>query len=325
MIGFLKQTIIEKIIGANQISLFVHEAPDFDALGAAFGLKNFIKNFDSSKNVEIIGIDLLDDTFSKGIFPFEKHHVSNDFISRSLGIVLDTANSERILSGRHKYCKELIRIDHHPKIETIGNLEWVDPNYPATCQMITEMLFSWEPNFVTSSVAGYLYAGLITDTGRFLHSNTLDSTYESAAKLIRTGFDREKVHNAIYLRSLKEVKFDSYIIERVLCDYNLGFAYAIIPKNAFNKFDIDLRMSYVHVLNNIQNLEVWMTVYYDDVLKVWKGSLRSRRIPINNIAEKFNGGGHPLAAAFKLKNKSQYKQIVDEMIVYLQDKKGMFE
>jgi phosphoesterase RecJ-like protein len=76
-------------------------------------------------------------------------------------------------------------------------------------------------------------------------------------------------------------------------------------------------MSMVHVLNNIKGLEIWMTIYYDDSLKAWRGSLRSRNLPINQIAEKYNGGGHRLAAGFTLKNLAQAKKIRNDIIMYL--------
>jgi phosphoesterase RecJ-like protein len=60
-----------------------------------------------------------------------------------------------------------------------------------------------------------------------------------------------------------------------------------------------------------------MTIYYDDTIKSWRGSLRSRNLPINQIAEKYNGGGHKLAAGFTLKNLGQAKKMRTDIINYL--------
>ena len=98
---------------------------------------------------------------------------------------------------------------------------------------------------------------------------------------------------------------------------NFKFGYVVIPKNAFEKYDIDLRMSMVHVFNNINELEVWMSVYYDDTIRKWRGSLRSRNIPINFIAEKYHGGGHKFAAGFTLDKKNDYKHLVKDLAKYL--------
>ena len=93
---FLQKLIIDKITHYRKISLFFHEIPDFDALGSCFALKRFIKDTFPEKEVHIIGLDILDETFSKGFFEFNLTHVNNDFIRESLGIILDVANENRI-------------------------------------------------------------------------------------------------------------------------------------------------------------------------------------------------------------------------------------
>jgi phosphoesterase RecJ-like protein len=102
----------------------------------------------------------------------------------------------------------------------------------------------------------YLYGGLLTDTNRFLYPTTKPSTFELASKLFTIDFNKNKLYDIIYLKTLKEAKFDSYIMSLVKFDSNSSFAYAVIPKNAFKKFDIGLRMSMVHVLNNIKNIQI---------------------------------------------------------------------
>jgi phosphoesterase RecJ-like protein len=94
--NFLKTAIINKITECAKISLFFHEVPDFDALGACYALKRYIRDLFPEKEVAIIGLDVLDESFSKGFFSFDKQHVPNDFLTDSLGIILDTANEQRV-------------------------------------------------------------------------------------------------------------------------------------------------------------------------------------------------------------------------------------
>jgi phosphoesterase RecJ-like protein len=93
---FLKTAIINKIKEYEKISLFFHEVPDFDALGACYALKRYIRDVSPEKEVAIIGLDVLDESFAKGFFSFDKRHIPNEFLSQSLGIILDTANEQRI-------------------------------------------------------------------------------------------------------------------------------------------------------------------------------------------------------------------------------------
>jgi phosphoesterase RecJ-like protein len=107
-----------------------------------------------------------------------------------------------------------------------------------------------------SPTATFLYAGIITDTNRFLYLNTRPSTFQLVSKLLTTNFDRQRINDSIYLKTLKEAKFDSYVMHRVKLIKELKFAYAILAKNSFAKFQVELRMSMVHVLNNIEGLEI---------------------------------------------------------------------
>jgi phosphoesterase RecJ-like protein len=109
---------------------------------------------------------------------------------------------------------------------------------------------------VLAPTATFLYAGIVTDTNRFLYLSTRSSTLQLASKLLLTNFDRQRINDAIYLKSLKEARFDSYVIRQVKVLPELKFAYAILNKNSFEKYDIELRMSMVHVLNNIKGLEI---------------------------------------------------------------------
>jgi phosphoesterase RecJ-like protein len=104
--------------------------------------------------------------------------------------------------------------------------------------------------------AMFLYAGIVTDTNRFLYLTTKPSTFLLVSKLLATNFDRQKINDAIYLKTLKEAKFDSYVIRQVKFINEYKFAYAILARNSFEKYNVELRMSMVHVLNNIRGLEV---------------------------------------------------------------------
>ena len=315
--NFIQKNIINKITEYDKIALFFHEIPDFDALGSCYALKIFLTDKFPEKQIEIIGLDILDPNFGKGFFHFDQTHVTNDFLQNSLGIILDVANEARVWSSRHRFCKELIRIDHHPQIESFCDIEWIDEKSPATCELVGMMLYEWDQLYVSEIVASYLYAGIITDTGRFLYESTRPETFTLASQLIDRNFDRNEIYKSVYLKSFKQSRFESYVVSKIKLNKNFKFGYVIIPKNAFEKYDIDLRMSMVHVFNNINELEVWMSVYYDDTICKWRGSLRSRNIPINFIAEKYHGGGHKFAAGFTLDKKNDYKHLVKDLTKYL--------
>lgn len=312
-----KEIIVKKIEQYENIAIFFHELPDLDALGSSYGLLYFIKTKYPNKDVRIIGLDTLSTRFQNNMYDFDKRHVPNEFLTNSLGIILDTANAARIWSGRHNYCRELIRIDHHPKLETIADYEWVDDSYCATAEMIAELLFEWDYNSVLIPTCNSLYAGLATDTGRFLYSSVTPKTYAIASKLVSKGCNRQKVHNAIYLKDVNWMKFTSYVLKKAHFDNDLGMAWAKLGKNSFDRYDIKLRLSMVHVLENIKGINIWFTFYFDNALKQWKGSIRSTKLPINQIAEKYHGGGHKLAAGVTIYKRKEFKMMINDIKEYL--------
>jgi phosphoesterase RecJ-like protein len=62
-------------------------------------------------------------------------------------------------------------IDHHASNFKFADINLMDANAPATCQLVYDLLQSEKVNF-TKSVAISLFIGLYTDTGGFKYSNT---------------------------------------------------------------------------------------------------------------------------------------------------------
>lgn len=318
----IKETIIQKIEQYKNIAIFFHELPDLDALGSSYALHFFLKTKYPDKEIKIVGLDTLSEQFGNGLYDFDKRPTTNEFLSESLGIILDTANASRVWTGRFTSCKELIRIDHHPKLETIANYEWVDDTYCATAEMIAELLLEWDKNNILIPICDGLYAGLLTDSGRFLYPSVTPRTYQITAQLIALGCNREKVHDAIYLKDVNRMKFTSYILKKAHFDSDLGFAWAKLGKNSFDRYGVKLRMSMVHVLGSLKGIHIWFTFYYDNVVKQWKGSIRSTKLPINKIAEKYHGGGHKLAAGVTIYKKKEMKMLVNDIRKYLKQNKA---
>lgn len=314
------QVIIDKIKEYDCISLFFHERPDFDTLGSCFAVREFIKTNFPNKIVKIIGLDTLPQIYGSTLFVFnaQQNKASDEYLASSLGIISDTANAARVYSRKNTLCRETIRVDHHPETENFADFEWIDPMMPATCEMWST-LFLQSKLKLTSDCAKYLYAGILTDTGRFLHSNTLPSTYDITSKLVATGFRKSEVHDAVYLRDENQIRFTNFLMGRMVIDRKV--AYFVIPKGAHKKFGIYPQLSMVHLLSDIKNVLIWSTVYFDDQTLSWKGSLRSKDIQINHIAAEFAGGGHKFAAGFTVDSLREYDKVIARLHSYLRDLK----
>lgn len=174
-----------------------------------------------------------------------------------LGIILDTANSNRVLTQKHLLCKELICIDHHPQLEPLAPLSYVDPLVPACSQILHEIFLFLEPDYIyTSKVGQYLYAGIITDTNYLLSSTVLDETLSAVSNIVSRGINRDLVHDAIFLKTINQKKMEMHILKKLNVTQN-GLAYVIVDKRKILKYCPD-NASYLvtNLIQNVMNVEL---------------------------------------------------------------------
>lgn len=196
-------------------------------------------------------------TYQEKILFEYNHPLPNDQdISESLGIVVDTANELRVMTQKHKLCKELINIDHHPQVENFATINFIDPIYPACSQIVATMFAYLEPDYVfTAKTAQYLYAGIVTDTNNLLSPTVSTETFNILGKIVAKGINRDQVIDAIFLKTLNQKKFDSYVLKRINITAN-GLAYAIVSKRSIHKYKMENCPSTITLLANLLNIEI---------------------------------------------------------------------
>ena len=89
----IKRAILDKIKEYEKIVIFRHKRPDGDAVGSTKGLCAILRLTYPEKDIRIINTDYCDYV---SFLDDEKWSVEDDFYSDALGIVIDTATSDRI-------------------------------------------------------------------------------------------------------------------------------------------------------------------------------------------------------------------------------------
>lgn len=296
------------------ISLFFHERPDGDAWGSCFAFYYFLKSYLPKTKVAIIGVNNIDDNFLKK--SFDQSLIKNDFgnedIKNSLGIILDTSNSQRVYTQQHLNCDKLVRIDHHPKVDTIGQVEIIEQDASSTCEILFQILKIINAKSINVDVAKNLYIGLNTDTGNFSYALN-NQTFLVANELIKILKDQYKnILKNLRYKTLDEKKTEIYLNKKI--KYCKNYAYLIIPKNFF-KNKHSSQNSYIYLLADVTANKIWTSLYYEHESKIWKGSIRSHDsdCDVSLIAKQFGGGGHKNASGFILKSKSEFKNVIKEI------------
>lgn len=301
--------IYNKIKKYDTIVIARHIGPDPDALGSALGLKELILNTFPHKKVYTVGTPA-----SKFKYLGQMDKMSEELYKNSLLIVTDTPNISRIDGVDSSKFEYVIKIDHHPFIETFGDLEWIDVKSSSASQLIIELAFKTRLK-INDKAALQLYTGLVADTERFLYPCTQPYTFELVHKLLKkTNLDITDAYEQLYKKPFKEVKFNGYIADNMTLTEN-GLAYIKITDETLKKYDIDASTArnMVSNYNYIEEMLVWVILTYDKSIDMIRGSIRSRGPVINDVASDFNGGGHPFASGCKVANDEEIESLIKEL------------
>ena len=127
--------ILDKIKEYDRIIIFRHKRPDGDAVGSTKGLREILRLTYPEKEILLLNADYSDYVAFLGD---EDAPVSDDYYATALGIVIDTATSDRISNPKYALCREVVRIDHHIDNRPYTEISWVEEEKSSSCEMIAE-------------------------------------------------------------------------------------------------------------------------------------------------------------------------------------------
>lgn len=288
----------------QRILVVAHEKPDGDALGAALGLAQILR--DNGKQADALLPDPIPAKFeaiagADFLTALDGATLRNDY---DLVVALDCANSARLALGTQldiaALGTPLLNVDHHVDNSVDADWSLVDGKAAATAQLVYEIAESMPVWTISARAATLLLVGLITDTGAFRFSNTSGAALRAAAGLREHGADWERVVNAAFFsKPLRQQQFETEMLHSCVKSACEGhFLYAAIPDELFAKYDFDMRdgESIIDLLREIDGVVIAALIYKRN--GQFKVSLRSKDLhfPVGPIARQFNGGGHQMAA-----------------------------
>lgn len=300
--------IIQKIREYDKIVIFRHVFPDPDSYGSQVGLKSIITNTFPDKEVYIIG-EHNEKLSYIGTMDTEEVKISSD----TLAIILDVSNEERIDNQSFKNAGFTIKIDHHePFSKKFEDLTWVDTEYKSCSEMILDLYLDNRGVFNICDLGiKALYTGIVGDTGRFLYLENPTALFRKLSE-VEFNFNTKEIYMNMYKRSKKELKYLGYIYENFEETEN-GVAYLKIPYKIIRKFDfkaIDAARR-VNALADTEGIRNWLFFAENEDGKIL-AEFRSNGPIVNEIAFRFGGGGHALAAGATLENWDVVDKIVRE-------------
>lgn len=312
-------SIMEEILHAiktyDTIIIHRHIRPDGDCIGAQIGLKYFIKENFPEKQVFVVGEE--DESLA---FIGRMDEIPNSFYQGALVMIVDTANHERISDRRYILADKRISIDHHPQTEQIGEIEWVDPSYTSTCEMIIDFIHHFPHLTLSRRGRNALFCGIVTDTNRFLNPKVTGKTFQRAGKILNESVDLSSLYQHLYNEPLELFRFRGYMMNHLITPGN-GLAYFVVDRHMVNKHQLNGQMTsaLANALQHIDGISIWFIAMEDPETRQVRVSLRSNRYPINHIASQFGGGGHPYASGVMLNDVGLIPLLVHAISDYLRE------
>ena len=314
--------ILEECSNAKTIGISGHVRPDGACVGSCMGLYLYLKK-ELSEEVEIdVLLEKPSDVFAC-IEDIEQ--IKSEFTADKQYDVFFALDCEKGRLGEaEKYfdaAKKTINIDHHiSNADGSGQLNYVVPTASSASELVYDLL---ENDKINEAIAKAIYIGIIHDTGVFQYSNTAPKTMQTAAELIKFGFDFPKlieetfyqktyVQNQIMGRALLEsISFmDGRCIVSGVDKKTMDF-YNVTSK------DLD---GIVNQLRNTKGVDCAVFMYETGVLE-YKVSMRSNeKVNVAMVAEFFGGGGHVRAAGCTMKG--TFHDVINNLSLHIAEQLG---
>ncbi len=301
----------EEIISVpRKVLIIPHFKPDADALGSSLGLAGYLKK--KKHDVTVITPSDYPEflswmpgnsevvIFSKDkISQFEKQTEESDLI-----FCLDFSSLKRINELGELVAKspaKKVLIDHHLEPEEFADFVQWDDTAASTAELVYRLIHELkDERYVDEDIANCLYAGLMTDTGGFRHSNTTQRVFETAAALVQHGADPARISKLIYdTNTLERVRLMGFVLKdklNVLPDYRT--AYIALRIEDLKKYSSQTGDTEGLVNFGLSVKGVRLAVLISERKENIKLSFRSLGdFSVNDFARKhFDGGGHKNAA-----------------------------
>lgn len=211
----------------------------------------------------------------------------------------DCGDLKRLGACAHIPRGKLLNLDHHATNDRFGDLNLVDEH--ATCSgMVAAKLLDRLDVDLDRAMADNLYATLVFDTGRFMHSNTDAAAFRFAARLADLGVDVSAINRALtYTKKPQDLAITRLGIERLCIDEQEPRLAGI----ALSRADIatvgepEDWGDMVEVPRSLAGNQIAYLMRESKDGTMTRMSLRSNPpFQVSPVAQAFGGGGHLQAA-----------------------------
>jgi phosphoesterase RecJ-like protein len=293
----------ETLSGVSEVALACHVNPDADALGSMLGLSNHLRAM-GTRTVCSFPNDPFEMPRWADLLPGTEALVPPTAFPNDPPVMVtcDVTSIDRlgVLGGPAVRARSLIWVDHHVTNGGLGTVTLVDPSASSTCELVWRLVKELGGQ-IQIETAVCLYAGLVTDTGRFQYQAVGPDTLRLAAELREFPFDHTRLVQALYEdNGAAYLRVVGRALRRLRLEPEADLVWTYLTW-------ADLDADGVEPAEADDLIDVVRTAREADVAAVikqqrdgrFKVSLRSRGgHDVAAVASAFGGGGHRLAAGY---------------------------
>lgn len=293
-----------------KVLLTTHENPDGDGVGAAIALAAHLKG--QGKDARIVVTPSLPENLrfldpEGWIEAFQPEGTHRDLAAwPDAWLLIDASEPHRMgpLYAAFEVTKaDRACLDHHLKDAPKGfDAEFMDPTASASAELVYDLVRPRIGGDLPPVMAQALYAGMVSDTGNFRHSNSTPKIHHAAADLIAQGVHPARTFNALYQTATPaKLKLFGRAMGGLQLRDGGRFAYVSVTQADLaacgaTPEDLDELVEEPRKLKGVEVAALFSETP-DGRAKV---SLRSReRVDVNAVCRQFDGGGHRLASGAK--------------------------
>ncbi|MCL4304452.1 bifunctional oligoribonuclease/PAP phosphatase NrnA [bacterium] len=289
---------LREFLKCERVLISSHVRPDPDAIGSILALREAVIQCGGTPTC------ILEDECPKRCLFL--HGAAEILVAKgtsglapfSTAIIVDSGNRDRIGEVENFLSPEsrLANIDHHVSNTKFGDLVLLDTDAAASGEVLYEIFRELGLTF-SPSIATNLLAGILTDTGRFRHSNTSANSLRVAADLVEAGASLQTLTEQLYYSiPAEDVRSTSQILDTLeLLEGGMIATMFVSSEHAVE--DPDNLVDLGRAIRGVE-VAVLFSEMRDGRIRV---SMRSNsHVNVSEIAEKFGGGGHERAAGFRM-------------------------
>lgn len=295
--------IADVLRAASSVVIGSHVDPDGDAVGSSLALALALGR--SSVPCEVVAAQGAECPVTYAFLPAAcRYRSAEDLDPPAVFVSLDAPNLDRLGTGRAlaERAGTLIVVDHHPDAVSAGVLNLIDPAAPATGVLVYDIIRALGVT-LDIDIATCLYTALVTDTGRFSHSNTGPEAFAVAGELVAAGVHPNDIVSAVYEnRSLGALSLTGRVLERLTLANGGAVAYSWLAPGDMTETGVSHAETenLIDQVRAIGGVEVVFLVKLD--VETARVSLRAKgATDVGAVARTFGGGGHRPAAGFTVR------------------------